>query len=232
MDGYLNMGVTVNGCARLIVMGEADLSSHLSHDEVKKIVYKIIEMPVDELLAYVDASVLRGSFDSSEIPQFGKMETLYMIPEVYSIRGASGMDYPQLGFGLKKDPTAKLEANTKYGENHGKVAAQLGILILEKQKLYPSCLTDVISSLGEKEREILYAKLCFRIPIVREFLKRAKDGNINGYEPLCKLSDSTRERRGSSIRTILRQIALLDSEEINRRLSNVQWIKEGDDKKC
>ena len=225
MNEYLSVGVTEKGIARLIVMGEMELKANLSHTDARKIIRNIIEMPVEELLAYVDVSVLQGSFNASEIPQFGRMETLYMIPKIYKQRGMAELDYPQLGLYLKNDPTSSLGANTKYGENHGKVAAQLGVLILEDCKLYPSCLTDAILSLEIQEQEVLFAKLCFRIPVVREILKRAKDERINGYESLSGLSNATRERRGSSIRTILKQINLLDNVEITRRLNNVQWIK-------
>lgn len=225
MGDYIDALITPKGYAKLVIMGEVDLDRGVPKDESKSILREIYKMQVDELLAYVDASVMKGSFDTLEIPQFGKVSMIGRVPDVFEKTGMDVVDYAQLGFYLKNDPSATLMSNTKFGENHGKIATQLGIVSLRECRFYKSALTLGMMEFSEQEKINIIAKLCFRIPILREYLKVSKNGPIDGYSFLSELSDSTKERRGSSIRSLMKCMSLLGDEDLNRRIDNTYWPK-------
>lgn len=147
------------------------------------------------------------------IPQFSNFDdSIYNILEsLYSCE--EGVSFDDLGYYLNRDRKEYKEnavALKKYGENHAKLTTQLGLATLytrpgEKSIVKITALGKVYYNLPKDERERIVAKLCLRIPIVRDQILASNDVNIIDEE-LKILADKTQKRRRSNVKTMVKYI--------------------------
>ena len=222
--GYVvEAAITPKAAAKLLISGEIDILIDWNVNTVRKVLDELSALSIDEILGIIDCNCYGDVADVKQIPQFGKIETIEKVTCYFIAQGQCSADYPQMGFYLKQDVNATLVANTKFGENHGKAAAILGIAACVDKRIVPSALTTAFCSLEEKEREEILSKLMFRVPIVQIILKAAGKQKVNGYAPMEQLKESTRLRRGQSIRAILKILNRYQNKELDKRLKNVVW---------
>ena len=223
------MGFTVastispKAAAKLIISGEIDLSDNWSYETAEEVLDALLELPISDILAIIDTNQYGQVADVKCIPQFGRLETITKVPSYFANNYQLTVDYPQLGFYLKQDVEASLNANTKFGENHGKVAALCGIVLCKEKRFTPSCLTTAFAQYSTDQQMELLTKLLFRIPIIQTILKEAGEGLYNGYEPMLLLQASTMLRRSYSLRAILKQFHKYSDENLIFRLDNIIW---------
>lgn len=228
MKFTINSYITAQAAARLLITGDLDLFTKWSHEQSKSVLDEILNIKVDDLISIIDASrkTMPSEIDSSNIPQFGKVDTILRVPKVMLEENATNIDYVQMGFLLKKDPYASVQANQKYGENHGKIAAQLGLINCVEKRFVPSTITDAfVKGYSEEEQLRIVTRLFVRIPLVKILLQQSRKNIINGYDYMVELTSSTKERRGSSVRAILETVKCEDSVVMKERLSNISWKK-------
>ena len=222
--GYsVTMPITPHAAAKLLISGEIDASAEIPNAMAHRILDEIINLSIEECLAIIDMNQYGDIAEVRYIPQFGKIETVFRVPYYFSVTGQPIADFPQIGFYLKQDVNASLGANTKFGENHGKVASLIGITSCVECKIVPSAFTYAFCSYDETKQREIAAKLFLRIPIIQIILKNATKGKFNGYSCMCTKSESTLRRRGFSIKAILNFLSSLDNDDLINRINNIYW---------
>lgn len=159
---------------------------------------------------------------TNNIPQYSKQTDIDTVLTVLRDSSNSKITFEYIGYYLC-DKDAKPGAKKKYGENHYKLASQLGLAYSEK------CLK--ITNLGrmyleadEKEREILREKLTLRIPIVQQLLFFSENGNVSAKDMmLLFLSSSTVERRKYNLRDLVFGLKNCSDNRINQLINNIKW---------
>ena len=160
------------------------------------------------------------ALNSLNIPQFSSLLVLDKVLEV--VNGSDHLNYELIGYYLNKDTT--VVAQRKYGENHYKLTALMGLTSLDEQfNITP--LGIEYMNLSADEKIIIRDKLFLRIPTIQRFLVDATKSSINGYELLSPiLKESTITRRRSNINKIIKCVIEHFSRE--ERLSienNIIW---------
>lgn len=223
MNRCINAFLTPRVAASLLISREITFSEPFSSDMCRSIFSELKKMSIQELLQIIDCHHYGLIADVKYIPQFGKISTVIKVPDYFAKHSHICADYAQLGFYLKQDVHASLEANIKFGENHGKTAALLGIINCNKSRFEPSVFTSFFSNLTPEDKEQIIFKLLFRIPIIQILLNQAKDHPFNGYSPMNHLSKSTRQRRAANIKAILNHLKSFNDDDLIRRINNIYW---------
>lgn len=223
MSYSVSASITPAAAARLIISGGIDLTVFWTPKATEKVFDELLNIPIEEILQIIDHNKYGSVADVKYIPQFGKSETLIRVPQYFGQTGCSLADYAQMGFFLKQDTNAKLDANIKFGENHGKGAALLGIVNCVDKRIVPSSLSNEFCLLDSSTQRAVITRLFFRIPIVQIILKAAKDTQCNGFSSMSQLKESTRHRRSQCLRAIFKQLDAIPSDSLNKRLENIIW---------
>lgn len=162
------------------------------------------------------------------IPQFSNIDDLYRVLRIISDSPEKDLTWGKLGYYLCP-VGSKTGAKNKYGENHYKLAVQLG---LANQGM-PLSLTNLgkafyASVLGSEKRKEFIGKLAMRIPVIQEALIAAELGRFNMLSYLKTfLAESTALRRRSSITQLLNVIESITTEpKMLSILWNIYWKRE------
>lgn len=139
---------------------------------------------------------------SSDIPQYSDLSiALYATPEKLNVPGRENLSYEEMGKLLW--PTARAQgADMKYGENHAKTAALIGLVSVSKGKINLSSFGRYFLSLNPVQQATLIPMLWLRVPLFQNYFLG------NNHEEVLKkdisiLSVSTQKRRLSNVRTII-----------------------------
>ena len=222
----VNVSVTARAAARLLLSGEMDLTGHWPDRMAEEVLEKLLRLPVEELIEVADWSPCGMVADVKEIPQFAKIEMVEKVPAYFTQTGQPSVDYAQLGFYLRGDQAAKLDAKIKFGENHGKGAALLGLAVCTNARIRPSSLSGVFAALPPERQRALSRRLLFRIPTVQILLRSAGQGRVNGFAPLVQLSWSTMKRRSQSVKRIFQELERLENPALCARIERIYWDEE------
>ena len=221
--GFINVSITPKAAAKLVLSGEIDLSERWGAVAAQEVLLAISKLSIEDILEIIDSNPYGNVADVKKIPQFGKLDTILKVPAIFFEKGLLCIDYPQLGFYLKRDVNATLVANTKFGENHGKVASVLGLIGCVDKRFVLSALTEAFYTADDELKQRVLNRLWFRIPIVQILLKLAKDKVVSGYSPMEQLKESTMYRRGRSVHGILNWLKTYNNDDLSRRIENVIW---------
>jgi len=226
MSYPISASISSSAAAKLVITGDISLDTQWPDLQADTVLFELCKLSADDLLFLADQSSYCEIADIRGVPQFGKIETLFNVPSCFSELGISSVDYVQLGLFLKKDVTSSLNANRKFGENHGKAASFLGIVNCINSRFIPSSLTFAFCALDQKMQNEVIKRLLFRLPIIQILLRAAKDLEISGYAPMALLKESTKKRRGQSVRAILSFINTLNNPALSSRINNIVWKTE------
>lgn len=187
----------------------------------KEAIYKLLSMSCEELFDYIKKNKSNISdIKPNDIPQFSKFEDVYMVIRVISDSPEKNLNWEKIGYYLcpkEASPAAK----TKYGENHYKLAVQLGLAFAGKNIRLTPIGKELYSIKDEEVRNKIVARLVLRIPIIQLALLHAEDKRINMFDYLKKyLSESTAVRRRPNVKTLL---ALLESISTSDNMRNIFW---------
>lgn len=133
-----------------------------------------------------------------DVPQFSNLEDcVYKVPLLVKDCGIDELSYTQIGFMLRTKPR-KDGADTKYGENQSKTAAQMGLCSIKNARIYPSSFGVAYCKLDKATQMTLLPKLILFIPyIYNQFAINAKYEDI--IASVSFLSQSTQKRRLTNI---------------------------------
>ncbi len=161
---------------------------------------------------------------ASNIPQFSDFKKVDDVVRIVS-DASEPVDYKYVGYMIKKD--SKEGAQTKYGENHLKLAIQMGLISEKPYKV--TKLGMLYIKLREDERDLTRIKLVMRIPLIQRMLVESENQVIRVRELLREsLSESTVIRRESSAKAIVKEILNNSSVDLKKQImDNVKWGKDG-----
>lgn len=177
---------------------------------------------------FVDFSLqtlITENLNAAHVFQFSNVEDgTYRLCYILKTIKDPGVNYLQAGKLLLSDGKERLvAAYRKYGENHTKTAASLGLLH-ELDKIYfLTCLGHASDLIGEEEKTKLMTRLILRNTLVIKILQTAKKRRFALRNLLCFLSDTTYKRRKSNICTILNRLKKSDEFDFSPLLENVDY---------
>ena len=140
-----------------------------------------------------------------DVPQFSSLDdSVFKVPLLVKDCGIDDPNYTQLGFMLRTKPR-KEGADTKYGENQSKTAAQMGLCSIKRARIHPSYLGVAFCNLDKVSQMKLLPRLVLFIPyIFNQFATKAKYDDI--IASVSFLSQSTQKRRLTNIWSLINQV--------------------------
>lgn len=162
-----------------------------------------------EIVSMLRKYDLKFPINASDVPQFSSLtDCVFKVPGLVKDCGIEDLTYTQMGFMLRVKPR-KEGADMKYGENHAKTAAQMGLCTIWNCRIYPSYLGVAFEELSKEEQEQLIPMLVLFIPYIFN-LYSSKANYHNIIDSLSMLKESTKKRRLSNIWKLI--------EVVNREL--------------
>lgn len=166
---------------------------------------------------------LLPSVGANNIPQFSNADDLFSVLRIIIDSKIENITYETMGY-FMCPPGAKAVAKKKYGENHYKLAVQLGLAKSAK----PFAATDLgvafyLMNDTEKQQNIK-KKLPLHIPIIQQALLLADIDMVN-MECFMEqyLAHSTVVRRRPNVRELISYIADVADIQMQYRLNNLIW---------
>ena len=117
-----------------------------------------------------------------------------------------------------------LVAQRKYGENHYKLAALLGLATWKKPfKVTP--LGRAYMIMDENDKKSIISKLILRIPIIQEIILKGKKNYVRPLELMeSYLAASTAKRRQSNVHYLVDMVLNNMGEDVQVEISNnLNW---------
>lgn len=158
-----------------------------------------------EILKIIEDGFVPAEVDKKDISQFSDFkDAYYTVPYMLQNCGMTDVDYSKMGYMLR-DEKRKDIADKKYGENHMKTAAQLGLCRFEKCRANANALGSLFIKLSEADRRNILPKLCLYIPFIQNYFMAGATDEVRD-EILSILSPTTQVRRRSNVNTIIQTI--------------------------
>ncbi len=185
---------------------------------------RISETSIDEIFDYVvnNREVLK-EIKPDNIPQFSNREDVFKVISIILDALETITSWKEIGYYLCPKGS-KEAAKTKYGENHYKLAVQLGLAI--KGKIAVTKLGIALNLQTDRiDKNEFIAKLSLGIPIIQRTLVEATERRINMTEVMGRyLSASTVVRRRSNIRNLLANInSYTRGSMLENAIMNITW---------
>lgn len=175
------------------------------HDEVKEYVERIISEPADRYVAYIKALTSKEAIRPEDVFQFSSIEdaTDKFCEKVKAIDNP-GLTHLEVGKLLQDDgKERKAGAYVKYGENHAKLAKELGLAFELCNTYYLSGIGYIYSELSDEQKKLFLIRIIIRTRLITRLLQASQNGKVDLREFLYMLADSTYIRRRSNIRKIV-----------------------------
>lgn len=158
-----------------------------------------------EILEIIRTEASLFSIDKKDIPQFSSFkDAYYNVPFILANCGLQNIGYDRMGYMLRNDKRKKI-ADKKYGENHMKTAAQMGLCSFNKCRANANVLGNKFIKLSERNRKGLIPKLCLYIPFIQNYFILGGTDEVR-EQLLNILSTTTQTRRRSNVNTIIETI--------------------------
>ncbi len=167
----------------------------------KDLLGSLIAISITDLLQLIDCDFKPYTITAADIPQFSSIEDCVRVPHLIMASQLEDITYGQMGYLLRTEPRTEI-ADLKYGENHAKVAAQMGLCVISKHKIYPSCLGVEFDKLSSDNKKNLLPKLALFIPFIQNvFVGQMTSEDVE--QSLAILSETTRKRRLPNVWTLI-----------------------------
>lgn len=173
-----------------------------------------------EILSFLNSKNRLPEVKSINIPQFSNIDDLNGVLDI--VYSTDNITFEDIGYYFY--PDSKIHAQWKYGENHYKTAALLGLTSWDK----PYHVTDFgieYMKIPKSERNEIRNKLILRIPVVQQILIESIDHELKPIDILAQyLALSTAKRRHSNIHVMVDLV--VNSFEVNQRVAigkNIKW---------
>lgn len=194
-----------------------------SKQEVLSYLQSVINVDLGLFVEAILNTVIIQPLNSRDVFQFSNLDnaTFALCSAMRSINDP-GISYLQAGKLLLRDGRERdVRAYLKYGENHLKTGATLG-LFYELDKIYfVSCIGYVSSLIDETSRSRLLDRMILRSRLFIKLMQISKARSFHLRNVLCFLSDSTYRRRRSNIRTLLKCLENNEELDFSQYLRNI-----------
>ncbi len=202
-------------------------SANASYDttSLQEYVNAILKVPYKSFLDYIRANDYDICLLSSDVPQFSSIDsaTSKICTLLKSQRSDHGCSFTEIGKLLLDEKTRSEYALKKYGENHVKIAVDLGLCRKEGSKFYLSALGFIYADLSEDSKHRLLSRLVLRHKLVFRVIHKILNNQfVYITDEIAFLSKSTIERRRGNCILLCKLINLnleLDTTDITEKIS-------------
>ncbi len=166
----------------------------------------LIKTPLNEFIEFIMKNYNVNYLEAADIVQFSSLEdSTKKVCSVIKEAGDKGFQSLEVGKLLENDGIERKDgAYLKYGENQAKTGCQLGLLVLISNKFFLSCLGYVFNELDDEKKDKLLRRLILRNKLVQRLIYKAyKNGKSSYHSETGFLSESTRNRRKSNVKTLI-----------------------------
>ena len=158
-----------------------------------------------DILKIIEDGFEPAKVDMKDISQFSDFkDAYYTVPFKLQNCGIKDVDYSKMGYMLRNEKRKEV-ADKKYGENHMKTAAQLGLCRFEKCRGNANALGSCFVKLSEADRRNILPKLCLYIPFIQNYFMAGATDEIRD-NILSILSYTTQVRRRPNVNTIIQTV--------------------------
>ncbi len=180
--------------------------SLLEMEEKTSLLIKILQKyKCSEILEIIKDGFALNKIDKKDISQFSDFkDAYYTVPFILKNCGITDVDYSKMGY-MMRDEKRNDVADKKYGENHMKTSAQLGLCQFKKCRANTNMLGNLFVRLSESERKIILPKLCLYIPYIQNYFMEGATDEVR-EDILSILSLTTRNRRRPNVNTIIQTV--------------------------
>lgn len=205
---------------------QKNIYSEMALKEAGKRLLAILEkMSTEEILDVIEEHKDEiEEITTGSLPQFSELSDADRVPDI--VLSNPNCKYKLIGYFFNKE--AADYSNQKYGENHYKLAAQIGLCeYADKHALdgitKVSFLGMLFKDLPEETRDAIRPKLCLQVPFIQHILIEARNGKVNAMEELeSMLTHATAVRRRSSIQQMMRAIESTLTKD-RSIINNIDW---------
>ena len=204
---------------------ETDLSTEVIYngtsDDILMFVSILLSTPSDLFIEKIEENFHEISPET--IMQFSTFEhAVFSINKLIHFSNGK-MTFSQLGREIMH--SREEGACKKYGENHSKLAAMLGSVVLEREGSFVvknSNFGEFSVSMSKEDKIEIIKRLALRNPFIQKIISDAKNGNCD-YMVLAQqyLSESTALRRRSNVRYIVSLV--LSGTKYEYLNKNIVW---------
>lgn len=191
-------------------------------NDVDNIFIKLTTVNIDSVFRMLIDDVKENSnVTAANIPQFSNLEIIPLVLKIVNNAGDNLIDYEYVGNEIKKSRT--YTAKVKYGENHLKLAHQMGLL--SKNPFKVTNLGKIYMLLKKEEQDEINRKLYMRIPIVQKLLIESELNVIDAMKILEEyLAKKTAIRRRSNVRKLIHEISKSAGDQLKEQIqNNIYW---------
>ncbi len=189
-------------------------------------------LPLNDIIGIIPSITPESVFDfikensdrikrivTNEIPQFSDFEDVFEVVKIVNGSPETFLTWDKLGYYLCPKGASRV-AKMKYGENHYKLAIQLGFA-KPGRKLFLTDLGKELVGMKVEEKQYIASLMVMRIPLIQTALINAECKRFNLFSYLEQyLSVSTVKRRMSNIKTLLR---LIENISTTNRIPSIIW---------
>ena len=200
------IGNTENERALLKVFYTHSDASLLEDEDKSALLLDVLKKyKCSEILKVIEDGFEPAEVDKKDISQFSDFkDAYYTVPFMLQNCGIKDVDYSKMGYMLREEKRKDI-ADKKYGENHMKTAAQLGLCRFEKCRANSNALGSLFIKLSEADRRNVLPKLCLYIPFIQNYFMAGATDEVRD-NILSILSYTTQVRRRSNVNTIIQTI--------------------------
>ena len=180
--------------------------SLLENEDKSKVLLEILKKykcsEILELIGHEFAPYPITKADPSQFSDF--KDAYYSVPFLLANCGKTDVDYNQMGYMLRSEKRKEV-ADKKYGENHMKTAAQLGLCRFAKCRANANALGSNFVKLNERDMKAILPKLCLYIPYIQNYFMAGATDEVR-EEILSILSKTTQTRRRPNVNMIIETV--------------------------
>ena len=182
--------------------------SILEDDEKSKILLDLLKRyKCSEILSLISIDFTPHPITKADPTQFSDFkDAYYSVPYNLEICGKKDVDYNFMGYMLRDEKRKKI-ADKKYGENHIKTAAQLGLCSFSKFRANSNALGKNFVKLNQSEMKAVLPKLCLYIPYIQNYFMDGADDEAR-ERILSILAKTTQIRRRPNVEQIIKTVKL------------------------
>lgn len=179
----------------------------LLNDTKSKILLEILKKyKCSEILDIIKDDFIPYPITKADPSQFSDFkDAYYRVPYILKYSGCSDVDYDKMGKMLRTEKR-NVVADKKYGENHIKTAAQLGLCSFSKCRANANSLGSNFIDIQESDRnKKILPKLCLYIPYIQNYFMAGATDEAR-EEILSILSKTTQARRRPNVNLIIETV--------------------------
>jgi hypothetical protein len=201
-------------------------SYSFEYERVLQYIDSLLLLSLEEFVRYLIDNYDVSYLEAKDVLQFSSFKDCTIgICRAFKEAGDTGYTFWEAGKLLENDGIQRKDgAYTKYGENHSKTAAELGLLHCLSNKYFLSCIGNVICELPEDKQEKLISRLLLRNKLIKKFIYRVNTIGSDSYEKeVSFLSKSTQIRRKSNIKQLINILSQSKEFDFSGLIKNIEF---------